>query len=362
MTDEELKLYTDRMAENILSNKGLSEAIRKVTSGFGDGSAKPNEMSKEEKTMRFFKAQMDGDYATVKALSGNAGGGDGDYLLPTEFMQDVIDRITQDPIALRSLCTNVPVSMRTGWFPVGKTGVIVDWEGNDNPFSETTPAFDQLQFTVNRLAGYTAISKDLMADTPVNLYNFLTKQYAKAFVKAENQAILNGSGTAQPKGIRVTTGVQTVAVTGSTGSKLTADDIVGLPYLIDVNYRDGGVYIMNTKVVKLCRLMKDTQGRYLFVDGDITKGIPPTFAGYRVIELSNAVPTNLGVGANETEVVFGNFENYYVFDRQEMGSEINTQSDTAFKNNQALIKMWERLDGAVAIPAGFIRLTGIIPG
>lgn len=359
MTDLELKEYTDKMAEQILASKGLATAIRKVSASYGDGNPDPNRMSKEEKTMKFFKAQMDGDIATVKALSG-ATDGAGGYLLPTEFMEDVIDRIVKDPIALRSLCTTVPITARTGWFPVGKTGVVVDWEGNDSPFSETTPTFDQLQFTVNRLAGFTAISKDLMSDTPVNLYNFLTKQYAKAFVKAENLAIIGGSGVAQPTGIRTNADVASVAVTGTTGSKLLADDIVGLPFSLDINYREGGVYIMNSKVVKMCRLMKDSQGRYLFVDGDITKGLPPTFNGYRVIELAAGIPENLGTGTNETEVIFGNLENYYIFDKHEMGSEINTQSDTAFKNNQALIKMWERLDGNVAIPGGFVRLKGIV--
>lgn len=360
MTDAELKAYTDKMAENILAQKGLSTAIRKITSSLGAGDPDPSKLSKQEKTLRYFQAQMNNDMDTVKALSGGAGGGNGEYLLPIEFMNDVIDRILKDPIALRGLCTSVPIHARSGWFPVGKTGVVTDWEGNDGPFSETSASFDQLNYAVNRLAGFTAISKDLMADTPVNLYNFLTDQYSRAFIKAENTAIIGGSGTGQPTGIRINPDIISVPSTGSDASKLSPDDIMSLPYAIDVTYRDGGVYIMNSKAVRLCRLMKDTTGRYLFVDGDITKGTPATFNGYRVIEMSSTIPENLGVGTNETEIIFGNLKNYYIFDKHEMGSEINTQSDTAFKNHQALIKMWERIDGNVAIPKAFVRLTGII--
>lgn len=361
LTEKELKEYTDKMAETILAQKGLTESIRKISASYGNGDPDPNKIDKYQKTMKFFQAQLDGDLATVKALSSGSEGGNGEYLLPIEFMNDVIDRILKDPVALRGLCTSIPVNARSGWFPVGKTGVVTDWEGNDTPFTETQASFDQLNYQVNRLAGFTAISRDLMADTPVNLYNFLTDQYARAFIKAENKAIIGGSGTAQPTGIRINSDVISIGATGTEDiSKLSPDDIVGLPYGIDVTYRDGGVYVMNSKVVRLCRLMKDGQGRYLFVDGDITKGTPATFNGYRVVELSNVFPENLGAGTNETEIIFGNMNNYYIFDRKEMGSEINTQSDTAFKNHQALIKMWERLDGNVAIPKAFVRLTGIV--
>ena len=342
--------------EEQLKALGLTEMVRKLK--FND---KPKEeMTKQEKTMKFFQAQINNDMATVKALSGGTADS-GQTLLPIEFQNDVIDRVVKDVYALRNYCTQVPVTYRSGFFPVGATGVVMSWDGENSEITETSPTFNQLNYNVNRLDGKTAMSRELLNDTPVNLYNYLSMQYAKAFTKAENVAILNGSGSGQPTGIRIDSSVVTKQIKDTTTGILSADDIMSAPFQLDINYRDGAGFILDSAVMAQIRLLKDNYGRYLFQKGDPTQGVPDTLAGYKVLEFTNAIPTNLTVGTltNTSEIIFGNLENYYFFDRHEMGSEINTQSDTAFNNHQAIIKVWERVDGKVAIPKAFVRLNGI---
>lgn len=369
LTQKELQAIIKSSTEAVLKEKGLAEAIRKIQ--FNE---KPiDEMTKEEKTLRFFKAQMLGDHAEIRKYCGGvvtekdlSGGvsGSGLELLPQEFHADIIDKVTADPTALRNKCTVVPVTYRGGTWPVGATGITLTWESSDtNPLTPTNPTFGSLTYSVSRVDGYTAIARDLLSDTPVNLYGYLVKQYSKAFTKAENQAIINGTGTNQPTGIRNAAGVLSVAVaTAATTNVLVADDVVALPFSIDVTWRAGSCYICNTKTIKQMKLMKDGQGRYLWVNGDMTKGVPDTFNGYPVYEFTQIFPENLVVNSKTTctEMLFGNLEFYYLFDKDEMGSEINTQSDTAFKNHEALVKMWERLDGKPAIPVAFVRLTGFL--
>lgn len=371
MTREEMERMAAGITEKILADQGLAEAIRKIK--FSD--KKPGEMSKEEKTLRFLKAQMENDrenirkycggviYIEGKDLSGGTAGS-GLELLPQEFHIDIIDRITRDPIALRNRCNVIPVSYRGGTWPVGVTGITMTWETSDtNPLTATNPTFGSLTYNVARLDGYTAIARDLLADTPVALYNYLVVQYEKAMVKAENTAIINGSGSSQPQGIRGAAGIISVAVaTAGTTNVLAPDDVISLPFNVDVSWRDGGVYIVNTGTVKQMKLFKDSQNRYLWMDGDITKGVPPTFNGYPVLEFTSIFPENLTVNAKTTctEMLFGNLEYYYLFDKMEMGSEVNTQSDQAFKNHEALIKMWERIDGKPAVAAAFAKLTGFL--
>lgn len=367
LTEKEYEDLKNSMVEKILAEKGLSETIRKIKF-----TEKPvDEMSKEEKTMRYFKAKMDNDHAEVMKYAGGyvkdlSGGtsGSGLELLPTEFHNDIIDRVLADPMALRNKVTNVPVAFRNGTWPVGATGINLTWESSDtNPLTAANPTFSSLTYSVSRLDGYTAIARDLLADTPVSLYNYLLKQYAKAFVKAENKAILTGSGTNQPAGIVGTAGIVSKAiVAAATTNILAADDIVGLPYAIDVTYRDNCAYIMNSGAVKQARLMKDSYGRYLWSDGDIRNGVPATLNGFPVLEFTALFPENLTVNAKTTcsEMLFGNLDYYYLFDKGEMGSEINTQSDQAFKNHEALVKMWERIDGKLSVPLTFALLTGFL--
>jgi len=369
-TDEEFKSVTDKMVEAMLKAQGLTKAIRKIK--FSE--KKIEDMTKEEKTMRYFKAKMENNLGEVEKYCGGIAkdltgqtAGSGLELLPTEFHADIIDRIKQDLTALRNMCTVVPVPFRGGTWPVGATGVTLTWEVNDtNPLTPTAPTFTSLPYSVNRLDGYTAIARDLLADTPVNLYAFLLAQYSKAFVIAENQAIMVGSGTNQPKGIASTVGINIVPIgLAATTNLLIADDLVSLPYSISTNWRAGGCYCMNTSAVRQARLLKDGQGRFLWVDNQdsgVMNGAPSKFNGYPVCEFDSLFPENLTVNAKATtsEIVFGNMKNYYLFDKNEMGSEINTQSDQAFKNHEALVKMWERIDGKAAIPAAFSLLTGFL--
>ena len=122
---------------------------------------------------------------------------------------------------------------------------------------------------------------------------------------------------------------------------------------------------MNTGAVRQARLMKDSQGRYLWTnnqDTGVLTGQAGTFGGYPVFEFTALFPENLTVNSKTTcsEMLFGNLEYYYLFDKGEMGSEINTQSDQAFKNHEALVKMWERIDGKLSVPAAFSLLTGFL--
>ncbi len=355
MNKEARKKMIQDQVEAQLKELGLTEAVRKIK--FQE---KPIEkMGKEEKALRFLKATMDNDIKTKAALSGGVTDG-GLTLLPIEFHQDIIDRVLQDTYSLRSMCTVVPVTYRNGNWPVGATGVVTSWDGENNPITETEPTFGNLQYSVNRLDGYTAMSRDLIADTPVQLYGFVANLYAKAFVKEENRVIISGTGIGQPEGVRTNTSVASYSIKDTAGNILSSDDIVALPYKVDIMYRNQEcAYFMNTSVVEQVRKMKNTMGDYIFKDGDMTRGQFPTLCGYKVYEFTGAIPSNLGTSTNQTEIIFGNLKQYYLFDKNESGVEMNTQSDQAFKNHQVLLKLWERLDGKIAVPKAFARLTSL---
>ena len=367
LTDKELAAVVAGTTEALLKEKGFTEVLRKIK--FNEKT--PTDMTKEEKTCKYFMAKMDNNRSEVakycgglaKDLTGNTAGS-GLELLPTEFHTDIIDRVKADPVALRNKCTIVPVAFRNGTWPIGVTGVNLTWENSDtNPLTPTAPTFSNLTYSVIRLDGYTALARDLMEDTPVSLYEYLTKQYAKAFVKAENLAIMVGTGTLQPQGIINATDLNIVpSINAATTNVLACDDMVALPFSIDVNWRDGGTYYMNTGAVRQAKLFKDLEGRYLWVNGDMLAGKPATFNGYPVQEFTALFPENLTVNAKATcsEMVFGNLEYFYLFDKGEMGSELNTQSDQAFKNHEVLVKMWERIDGKASIGQAFALLTGFL--
>lgn len=365
MTQKEFNEIVNKTTEGILNSPAMKAVINKIdVSGGYDPNNSSGADTKEVKTVKFFKALMHGDMAVAKDLSGGISD-QGATLLPVEFQNDIIDRVVKQPLALRSKVTVFPVGFRSGTIPTVDGGIVMAWSDNDSSTNnKVDPKFNNLSYKVNRLDGYTALSKDMISDTPVAVYNFLLILYADAFVKAENTAILCGAGSAsnQPEGIRTNANIVSVAV--KTAGTLSPDDVVALPYGLASFYRQGAAYVAGTSAVKEMRLMKDAQGRYLWADNNnnVAGGQLPTFNGYPVMELDGIIPENLGTGHNETEVIFGNFKNYYLFDRGEMSTEMNTTSDTAFFQNRILVKVSNRLDGKVAVPKAFTRLTGVPTG
>lgn len=365
MTEKEFNDLIAKTTKGILDSPTMKQVINKIDVS---GGADPNDPegkknTKEIKTVKFFKALMAGDFTTVKDLSGGISD-QGATLLPVEFQNDIIDRVVKQPLALRSKVTVVPVGFRSGTIPTAEGGIVMAWSDNDSSTTnKVDPKFSNLSYKVNRLDGYTALSKDMISDTPVAVYNFLLVLYSDAFTKAENTAILCGAGSAsnQPEGLRVNANVNAVAV--KTAGSLVIDDLLGLPYSVASIYRQGAIYIAGTSVIREMRLMKDLQGRPLWANNDnVADGQLPTFNGYPVAELDGILPENLGTGHNETEVIFGNFKHYYLFDRGEMSTEINTTSDTAFFQNRIIVKVSNRLDGKVAVPKSFVKLTGVPTG
>lgn len=363
MTEKDFNALITKTTQGILNSPTMKQVINKIDLTGGSDPNDPGKDTKEAKTVKYFKALMIGDMATAKDLSGGISD-QGETLLPTDFQNDIIDRVVKQPLALRSRVTVVPVGYRSGTVPTVDGGVVMSWSDNDSATTnKQDPKFNNLSYKVHRLDGYTALSKDMLSDTPIAVYNFLLTLYADAFVKAENTAILCGAGndSNEPEGIRANANIISVAVI--TAGKLVIDDVISMPYSIASVYRQGAIYVASTSVIKQLRLMKDGQGRPLWADNSkVTDGQLPTFNGYPVTELDGILPENLGAGHNETEVLFGNFKQYDLFDRGEMSTEINTTSDTAFFQNRILVKVSNRLDGKLAVPKAFSKLTGVPTG
>lgn len=308
------------------SIKKENEVIRKIKFAKNGGS----KMNKYEQ----FK-----EYCKSKALTGASNVGEA--LLPEGFVNDVADRIKKDPVALRNLVHVYPTTLRTGKIPVTATEISAEWAASDAAFGEKDFTFGEISYAISDILAYTKISNDLLADTPVNLYNELLKQVTNFITKMENAAILAGNGTDKPKGIIATSEVKAVTLS----AKMTADDIVGLPYEVDVTWRQNGAFIVPSELMKEIRLMKDSQGQYLFAEGSVVNGAPRTLAGYPVIELAS-------VGTKQ--IVFGDLSQYYLIDRQELVVEMNDSA--AFTENKVVVRFGERIDGKVAVPEAFVVL------
>jgi HK97 family phage major capsid protein len=320
-------------------------------------------MDPRNRAFGLIRSLFDRDYVRAAAMSGGVGP-EGGYLLPEEFRAEVIREIITIPV-IRARATVFPVAAAAGSMPRLAGAVKMYWEGENQTLTETTVGagsdleLGQVLWRVWRLDGMLRSSRELFDDAGVNVAQLVVTLFAEGFRAAEDKAFMTGSGVGQPLGLRNTAGVASQA---QAGANLVIDDIIKLIYKLGRQYRPGAVFLLHNDIVKLVRLLKDSQLRPIWVDAVEAGGIanqaqPARLYGYPAIEQDD-IPMNLGAGT-ESEIWFGNLRWYYIFDRQQMAVETTTEGAGAFEKHQQVIKVYERLDGELSLTQSFAKLTAV---
>lgn len=136
----------------------------------------------------------------------------GGYLVGTEVMaQDMIELLRNKALVARlgarvfsGLVGNVLIPRVTG-------GATAFWLPETGDVTPTSGTFGQVGLTPKRLIGSTAYSKELVAQTSVDVEGFVRDDLMRVLAIAKDLAAIAGLGAAgQPLGIMNTTGVKTV--------------------------------------------------------------------------------------------------------------------------------------------------------
>ena len=353
------KEFTELLVESIagaLKELGIGQA--EIKTGMIPQPTKEDEdkfakLSNSERFKEFLRGVVFNDKALVKALGGNVDA-DGGYLLPTEFRAEVVEQLEKVGV-MRPLVRVIKVKTRSGEMPKIASKPVVSWATENEDIAESEPTFGQIVYSLKRMAVFSAISRDLLADTPIDLTALLKELFAEAIARAEDDAMTNGDGSTIPiVGILKDTNVG-VADIGTDGLKY--DDLVEAFYSIPAPYRGRAVFMTNGKGLEVLRKIKDDNGNPILMPP--TQGGTPTVFGRPVVENPQIntydIDTNNDGTADTTatDIVIADFKNAYLFDSNEFGIEATKEGGDAFRKHQVWIKTWNRIDFKVAIPEAF---------
>jgi len=196
------------------------------------------------------------------------------------------------------------------------------------------------------------LSRELIADSGVNIVAFLAEQFGNAFGYAIADKIVNGTGSVENTGFLAVAGT---GVTGSTGvsGAFTADNVIDLIYSLDGSLRQRPSFAMlaNATSIAALRKLKDTAGNYVFQVGD-SKDRRDLVLGVPVIE-TPAMPS-AGTGVNSLAV--GDLKSLYI--RNAGGLQIDRSDDYAFGNDLATWRATWRLDSALVQKSNIKKFKG----
>ena len=204
------------------------------------------------------------------------------------------------------------------------------------PEGDTIPIYDGIDdFTINtvdswKLAAFVKMDETFIRDASFDIENYLINRFAKNFGRAEDIAFINGTGIQMPTGILNATNGADV---GITTAEITYDNVIGLYFSVEPEYRRNAVWLMNDETALALRTLKDSTGNYLWRDSD------DTILGKRVI-ISEYMPN---AESDSKPIAFGDFSYYWVIGRSPVS--VKTLSEKFALHDQIGYLAFEFLDG-----------------
>lgn len=263
-----------------------------------------------------------GDDDGLRGLEGKA--------LSTNVLADggvLVDPQTADRIrsmllatsTLRSVANVVQVDAISYDVLIDRSEVGSGWAQEVPATVETaTPLLERISIRLHELAAMPKASQRILDDSAFDVEGWLAEKIATRFIRAEAAAFINGDGVDKPKGILLPPKVANASWTwGNLGFVTTgaaadfaatnaADCLINLVYALGADYRANGTFLMNSRTTAAVRRLKDTTGRFLWVDG-LQEGEPARLMGYRVL-ICEDMPD---IAANAFPIAFGDFRAGY---------------------------------------------------
>lgn len=283
---------------------------------------------------------------------------DGGALVPIEFYATVIEFAIQSSpilsqvwrIPMNSNVLRIPRLAQAAGSYFGGIQLYSPDEGHEKISSK--PTYERLTLTAKKRIGLVYLTDELVADSMINVINYVTMLYTRAFqYDMENLIIAAVAGGATPcMGIINTPGINIVA--RQTAGAITVNDVLNLDAAIDENFRDLTFLTRKRTQIELMKL-RDINNRPIFIsDYSVFAGqpmSPNTMISYPLYKTRN-VPV---LGA-QGDLILGDLGWYMLGMRQDLTIDISEH--VRFIYDEQTLRLVMRYDGMPAIPEAFAIL------
>ena len=304
----------------------LDQIEAKMNRGeFGGGGSEENAKAKAEHTAAFnamFRKGQEGGLRDleVQAALTTQSDPDGGFIVPEEVDTE-ITRVLGTVSAMRQLARVQVVGSATYKKLHNLGGTASGWVGEQASRPETdTPTLSQLEFPAMELYANPSATQGMLDDGSFDVGAWLAEEVAIEFAEQEGTAFITGDGVAKPRGILSYTNVANASYSwGSVGFISTGtsgdfaadpaggDALINLQHALKSGYRNNGNWLMNDLTLAQVRLLKDSNGDYLWRAG-LEAGASETLLG-KPVETDDNMPD---MAANSFSVAFGDFRRGYL--------------------------------------------------
>ncbi|EJF21544.1 MULTISPECIES: phage major capsid protein [unclassified Citrobacter] len=246
---------------------------------------------------------------------------DGGYAVPEELDRTILN-LLKDEVVMRQEATTITVGGANYKKLVNLGGTASGWVGETDARPETDASkLGQIEPFMGEIYGNPQATQTMLDDAFFNVEDWINSELAIEFAEQEEIAFTSGNGTKKPKGFLAYASMLDPDKTRAFGTLqhilsgaaagVTADAIIKLVYTLRKVHRNGAKFMMNNNSLFAIRILKDSEGNYLWRPG-LELGQPSSLAGYGVAE-NEQMPD---IAADAKAIAFGNFKRgYTIVDR-----------------------------------------------
>ncbi|CAK7036828.1 MAG: hypothetical protein BACD_00145 [Bacteroides rodentium] len=266
---------------------------------------------------------------------------DGGFTVPDTFERQLVQGLEENNI-FRRMAHVIRTSSGTRKIPIANDTMEASWIDEGEEIPETDTKFGQTTLSAYKLGAMIKVSNELLNDSAFNIAAYIAERFGVAMGNAEENAFINGDGDKKPTGLLADTGAQ-VGVTAASQTAVTFDELFELYYSLKAPYRRRAAFLCNEALVLQLMTIKDKNDNYIWKPSlDVAK--PDTILG-RPIYTSTFMP---GLEAGKKALAFGDFNYYWVADRQ--NRTFRRLNELYARTDQVGFLTTQRVDGRLILP------------
>jgi HK97 family phage major capsid protein len=290
---------------------------------------------------------------------------DGGALVPIEFPAMVIEfAFTQSPILSRvwrltmgTQTMRIPRLVQAAGNYFGGVTFYSPGEGEEKHTSK--PQLERLAFEAKKRIALVHLTDELIADSLINVVNYVTGLYVRAFQYDLENLVLTNTAAAGALGVPCLGIINDPAVVANGVARNTAGtinyaDLCALDGRLDENFRDL-VWMTRKNTLATLRNERDGNNRPIVqvdYDGLITqRTVTPSVFGYPIY-----LTRNMPAMGSQGDIVLGDLGMYLLAMRQDL--TIDTTDTVRWIYDESSIRFVARFDGMPVVPIAFTELVG----
>lgn len=250
-------------------------------------------------------------------------------------------------------------------FPKLTGGSTAYWVGEGSPITETQPTTGNLDLQAKKLGVLVKMNNELLRFASPSAEGLVRFDMARSAAVKADQAMLEGTGGTQIKGLITYSGIatHTASVTGANGDTLQPEDVAKmeakLPDAVDaptawLMRKTLFAALMNRRADAVSAA--DGKGGFLFRDNrSVGTNRPNELYGTPVVRSSQVSGTRTkGSGTTLTYTLLGYFPDWIVARLGVMEFLASGHGDTAMANDQTFLRGIQHIDAGPRNPASFV--------